>query len=256
MLSSSKLFAMTINRRAMTYKKKTSPSVISVDTLNQNQHNIALNFYIKPTNHETIVSLSRKTGPRSKNIKMATHTIGSSGKYLTCALNSFRKSSSTQDRMFRGLPNITSYPPQIEATSRCKVVHYRSVCQSVHSPPRDRMKSFKPFNFGWACITPVTKITSPTISTHLWGGTKLFATKTTPSTPKGGSIKVSGGRVGRLDAAHEDGFFHKLNISKLEQMKEMIRKKNAEKKKEEGKPDSFSSYNERAGKLDLRSGFV
>lgn len=47
-----------------------------------------------------------------------------------------------------------------------------------------------------------------------------------------GSVRQSGGGIGKLDAANEDGFFFKLNRSRLRKLKELLKKKGELKKKE------------------------
>lgn len=44
-----------------------------------------------------------------------------------------------------------------------------------------------------------------------------------------GPVRVSGGRLGKLDAAGEAGMFHKVNKSKLEQLKKTLKDKPLEK---------------------------
>lgn len=51
-------------------------------------------------------------------------------------------------------------------------------------------------------------------------------------TSKGGPVKEAGGRLGKLDAATESGMFHKVNKSKLEQLKKTLKDKPIEKKSE------------------------
>lgn len=46
-----------------------------------------------------------------------------------------------------------------------------------------------------------------------------------PAPSKGGPVTTSGGGVGKLDAANERGFFHKVNKSRLQKIKEMLKDK-------------------------------
>lgn len=60
------------------------------------------------------------------------------------------------------------------------------------------------------------------------GHWRWYAQTKEPATPapgKGGPVTSSGGGLGKLDAANESGFFHKVNKSRLDQIKQMLKEK-------------------------------
>lgn len=55
---------------------------------------------------------------------------------------------------------------------------------------------------------------------------------------EGGPVKQSGGGLGKLDAKGEAGFFHKVSLSRLEQIKKMLKENKMKQKSEAPKDDA------------------
>lgn len=122
--------------------------------------------------------------------------------------------------------------PQRQPLFRFRKGNYRRICQSCFRLDGVCIKPKSVLNLG-ATRQFIDESRSKDsyiipIARHFTKNWRLYTQAKEPGSPapsKGGPVKSSGGGVGKLDAAHESGFFHKVNKSRLDQIKQMLKDK-------------------------------
>lgn len=174
------------------------------------------------------------------------------GSIITSIRPQLNTSTSRNIKMFRGIKGIKCNaftPTRRQPLIRFRKGNYRTICQSCfhldrlcfkrQSIPDYGTHQFvdefveSRFNDSRYYINPIVRY--PGFSGiakipvgHFAGNWRMYAQAKEPGSPAqstGGPMKSSGGRAGRMNTVHESGFCRKMNRSKLNQIKQLLKDK-------------------------------